>query len=164
MITADQIVAIFREYLPPATIVRVVPARQYVDDSLRSSFVQRQIELGIYDATNIYTDFLSPAKVYAPHHMVDICVELFQHQFEGLTEAEAEGLVRWSAAHEARHLQPEPNGEQGLTEAIREARCNAAVAAEHPHLHALMNQVQYRSAVYQRVYARISHRRTGGES
>lgn len=156
MISTEQTLAIFREYLPPRTVVRLVPVKQYVDASLKLPFVRRQVELGIYDLTNIYTDFLSAVKVYTPYTMVDICYELFQNQFEGLTEEQAKALLCWSGAHEAQHLHAGHSNHSAESEARREALCNAALARRYPKLHAMMNEVQYNSVVFQRVYARIS--------
>jgi hypothetical protein len=153
LITQIRTLEIFRDHLPEHTIIRVLPAVQYVDVSLKQPYIQRQIEVGVYDQESVYIDFLAAARVYAPFRLADVCYELFANQFHGLTPELAEGLVRWTAVHEAHHF--DPMNLAIVDEAERELHCNRVIAARYPDVQAVMDEVELKSHVFQRVYARV---------
>jgi hypothetical protein len=156
-ITQRQVREIFEQYLPEQVDIQFIGKNKYVTESLLNPFVQKQIEIGIYDEENIFDDFLSVAKAYSLLRRVEICMELVQAHVVDLSDDLGTAFIHWTAAHEAHHFEDAhmlPASDPRV-QAMHEKDCNDLVSERYPHLEALMTQVELHSSMYQRVYKRI---------
>lgn len=157
-LTPERVTDLFMEYLPAGVDVVFENPDTYVASAMSNPFVQYQIKLGIYDETNIWTEFLGVAKSIVVLDQVIVCLQLINGQVEGLPGDLAEAYVRHVAAHEAHHFEHNhaiTTGNNLIAQAHRENECNQLIAERYPQLEQLRSQVDKQSVIISRVYKRI---------
>lgn len=156
MLSDDRIRELFLEYLPDNVVMLTLPAKDFVEQARGHSFIQMQIQMGVYSDDNIADDFLSPARAHPDISVQIICSEIFNNILDGITVTIAEDYVRSVAAHEAHHFHHRHEPVSAADHAASEVSCIQEVNAAHPELAEAVSYVEAHSPVYRRVYDRIS--------
>ena len=156
-LTRERVTELFMEYLPANVEVVFEDVQPYVASAIRNPFVRFQLEIGIYNETNVWTEFLGVAKSVVLLNRVTVCLDLINDQMVGLSDQLAEGYVRHVAAHEAHHFEHNHALMAGSTleQALREKECNRLIAERYPELEKIRSQVDQESVIIRRVYKRI---------
>lgn len=157
MLTQARVTELFMEYLPDRVTVTVQDLVPYIQDALHNGFVRAQLAMGIYDLSNIRTDFLGIAKSLVLFGEVVVCLDLLNNHLQGLPIELQEGYVRHTAAHEAHHFEHGHGfaASTPLEQAHREQDCNDLIARRYPELERIAQQVEQQSPTFQRVFERI---------
>lgn len=154
MISQGEVLAIFGTHLPTDVHIEFLPLREFVDKSLESPFIQRQIEVGIYNLSNIYDDFLSPACSYVQQRYVEVCYDLLVAHAEGVEdEALIRAYVVSIAQHEAHHFHQNLLPVTWQEHAYSELEC--IHDAFDPEMERDVELFQEQSVVYSRVFGRL---------
>jgi hypothetical protein len=156
MLSVPEVESIFRDYVPEDVHIEFVDRVTFIRSALNNTFVQMQIEVGIYDEKNIYTDFLSPACAYSARKRLELCYDLMVDQAAGVDDSLTTAYLTAMALHEAHHFHVNhaPSGPE--EQALAELECIAETKAKDPALEARAQEFERNSAVYKRVYERIA--------
>lgn len=156
MLSQAEVESIFRDYLPEDVEVLFVERAAYIRTALQHSFIQKQIEIGIYTDSNIYDDFLSPACSYTLRKEVEVCYDLIVDHAQGVADDLTLAYVTAMASHEAHHFHEEHKPSTADEHALTELACIAATKAKDPALEAKAQEFERMSPVYKKVYLRIA--------
>ena len=157
MLSQSEVYEIFAKHVPDHVDVLMVPVDDYIGRALEHSFIQRQIDVGIYTEENIFTDFLSPACSYRQFDRLEVCYDLIAAHAEGVSDELTVSYLTNMAVHEAHHFHEDHPIPVGATQhALVELACIELTAAQDPALNAKVQQFEQESPVYRRVYERIA--------
>jgi hypothetical protein len=155
VISQKECVRIFKKHLPKGTKVNIVSRESFVQQALNHFFIQRQIELGIYDIANIHNDFVSCAVSYSEFNQMDFCYDMLCLQADGLDDTLVRAFVTYVALHEAHHLRAHHLPRTIHEQAQAEEECIAEVDRSFPDLAEKAHEFEAKSPVFQRVMQRV---------
>lgn len=158
VVTEDRVREIFAEYVPDVVEIEFIDREKYIRDGMLNPFIAEQMRIGIYDETNIHTDFLSVAKAYSLLRRIEICLDLLNEHVAGLSDELTAAYISWLAAHEAHHFEDAhmlPASDPRV-QAMHEKDCNTLIEERYPHLTMAMDRIERLIPAYQRVYQRIA--------
>lgn len=156
MLNKSEVHDLFRQHVPDDVKIVWMDLETYVVRAIEHPFIQAQIELGIYNDINIFTDFLSPACSYSQSGRLEICYDLLVAHAEGVDETLTRAYLTMMALHEAHHFHVNEVPSGAEAHGHSELECIAETAAENPEIEALSQEFENVSPVFQRVYARIA--------
>lgn len=156
MLSQTQVESIFREWIPADVTIVFAGRAEFIRSALDNPFIKMQIEIGIYDESNIYTDFLSPACAYTMTKRLVLCYDLMVDHAVDVPDDLTVAYLTTMAIHEAHHFEEDCRPGSAEQHAASESACIAATQTKDPALAARTEEFEALSAVYQRVYERIT--------
>lgn len=123
MLSEREVRDIFVAELPGVDIANVgrVP---FVEQAMKHAFIRKQIEVGIYDEQNIYTDFLGVACSFVPLNRVEYSYELISLVAENVPNDITRRWLEMLAHHEAHHFKQQHRPMTWEQHAVAELECN----------------------------------------
>lgn len=156
MLSSDEVLEIFKIHMPENVHIRMVTKEEYIQCALGNPFIQKQIQVGIYDFANIWTDFLSGACAYPGMDLVEVCYDILHDHMEGVDDVTlCHAYITMMALHEAHHFHADESPQGWEEHTVSETACIQAVSSEHPDLSSEVERFEAASAVFQRVYERM---------
>lgn len=156
MLSKSEVHSLFREHVPDEVLIVWVDPETYINRAMQHPFIQAQMDIGIYNEENIFTDFLSPACSYTQAGRLELCYDLLAASAEGVDEELTRAYLTMMALHEAHHFHVNAQPQNAQAHGHSELECIAATAASNPEVEALSQEFENVSPVFQRVYARIA--------
>lgn len=156
MLSQPEVESIFRDHLPVDVEIEFVDRAAFIRTAMEHSFIQKQIEVGIYDERNIYTDFLSPACSYSQFKRLELCYDLMVDHAVGVSDDLTTAYLTAMAMHEAHHFHTDHVPGDAEAHALAELECIAETKRKDPALEARAQEFERMSPVYKRVYERIA--------
>jgi hypothetical protein len=160
MLTDQEIMDIVADTMGPFVLLENTAHMAYMMKAVQNPFVRHQIDIGIYNAMNILTDFLSPMASFPKEGVVSIDCYLIRKHMDGVADDLARAYVKRMALHEKAHFdcghEPADNPQE---QALHELECHAK-ADVPPDVNKLAEEAEAQSAVYRRVMRRMRNKQT----
>lgn len=148
---------IFEDHCPKGAAILYEEHNQFIEDSLTSPFIQRQVQIGVYTEQSIYAEFLSPAYSMPSQQLIVVDVLQIERLMAEAIALHARAFCTVVALHEAKHLQETSPNTSGIVEMARdEQRCNKEIERDHPLLWQQASLAMQDSTIFQRVAQRIA--------